>query len=127
MPWLRKVRYWIPCFVGGVLCLFTAIFTAFTAPETLPREAAKKAKEDKKRNAMKVVGINKRLQKGEKISLEEEMLVELSHDNYFDLVRNKYVVIACISYGMSDDFYLKISVGVIRSIRSGLSFISLFD
>lgn len=51
MPWLRNVRYWIPCFVGGILCLFTAIFMIFRAPETLSREQAKQAKLDKKKNA----------------------------------------------------------------------------
>ena len=64
MPWLRKVRYWIPCFVGGLLCLFTVIFTAFAAPETLSREKAKKAKQEKKRNAKKVVIIDKKLKQG---------------------------------------------------------------
>ena len=128
MPWLRKVRYWIPCFVGGVLCLFTAIFTAFAAPETLPREAAKKAKEDKKRNAMKVVGINKRLEKGEKISLEEEMLIELSRDNYFDLVRNKEIFLSCLSYCiLSLSFSLFDWLVLVSTIQSGQdSLLSLY-
>lgn len=100
MPWLRKVRYWIPCFVGGVLCLFTAIFTAFAAPETLPREAAKKAKEEKKKNAARVKDINVKLARGEKITVEEEMLIELSHDSYFHLVRDKEIFLSCLSYSL---------------------------
>ena len=117
MPWLRKVRYWIPCFVGGVLCLFTAIFTAFVAPETLSREAAKKAKEDKKKNAVRVKAINEKLNKGEKISLEEEMLVELSHDSYFDLVRNREIFLACFSYSI---FSIPSSfIALVSTVQSG--------
>ena len=106
MPWLRKVRYWIPCFVGGVLCLFTAIFTAFAAPETLSREKAKKAKQEKKRNAKKVVIIDKKLKNGEYITLEEEMLVELSHDSYFYLIRDRLIFLSCLSYSISSSFHL---------------------
>ena len=106
MPWLRKVRYWIPCFVGGLLCLFTAIFTAFAAPETLSREKAKKAKQEKKRNAKKVVIIDKKLKNGESITLEEEMLVELSHDSYFYLIRDRLIFLSCLSYSIFYSFHL---------------------
>ena len=126
MPWLRKVRYWIPCFVGGVLCLFTAIFTAFVAPETLPREAAKKAKEDKKKNALRVKEINKKMERGDKLTLEEEMLVDLSRDTYFDLIRNRNIIIACTSYGMVG-FSLLISSRFLCSIRSRLTSLVVFD
>ena len=106
MPWLRKVRYWIPCFVGGVLCLFTVICTACAAPETLSREKAKKAKQEKKRNAKRVVIIDKKLKNGESITLEEEMLVELSHDSYFYLVRDRLIFLSCLSYSIFYSFHL---------------------
>ena len=69
MPWLRKVRYWIPCFVGSVLCLFTAIFTVFAAPETLSREMAKKEKEEKKKNAKRVEEIKMKEKSGKTLIL----------------------------------------------------------
>ena len=101
MPWLRKVRYWIPCFVGSVLCLFTAIFTIFAAPETLSRESAKKAKEQKKKNSSRVKQLIKDQKQGKQMSKEDEMLIALSKDSYFDLILNKRVLIACSLYGNS--------------------------
>ena len=100
MPWLRKVRYWIPCFVGSVLCLFTAIFTIFAAPETLSRESAKKAKEQKKKNSSRVKQLIKDQKQGKQISKEDEMLIALSKDSYFDLILNKRVLIACSLYAV---------------------------
>ena len=99
MPWLRKVRYWIPCFVGSVLCLFTAIFTIFAAPETLSRESAKKARIEKKQNGNRVKQIIKDKKAGKQLTSEEEMLVALSKDSYFDLILDKRVLIACTLYG----------------------------
>lgn len=125
MPWLRKVRYWIPCFVGGVLCLFTAIFTAFAAPETLPREAAKKAKEEKKKNAVRVKGINAKLERGEKITVEEEMLVELSHDSYLHLVRDRDIFLSCLSYSPHIILFFIYSSCFCYSIRSRFPSFSL--
>ena len=126
MPWLRKVRYWIPCFVGGVLCLFTAIFTAFVAPETLPHEAAKKAKEDKKKNALRVKEINEKKDKGDKLTLEEEMLVDLSHDSYINLVRDRDIFLSCLSYSIVFLTCL-ISSRLHCSIRSRLTSLVVFD
>lgn len=100
MPWLRKVRYWIPCFVGSVLCLFTAIFTVFAAPETLSREMAKKEKEEKKKNAKRVEEIKIKQKAGKTLTREEEMLVVLSQDTYLHLFCNKRVIIACLLYGI---------------------------
>lgn len=102
MPWLRKVRYWIPCFVGSVLCLFTAIFTIFAAPETLSRESAKKARIEKKQNGNRVKQIIKDKKAGKQLTSEEEMLVALSKDSYFDLILDKRVLIACTLYGEND-------------------------
>ena len=99
MPWLRKVRYWIPCFVGSVLCLFTAIFTIFAAPETLSRESAKKARIEKKQNGNRVKQIIKDKKAGKQLTSEEEMLVALSKDSYFDLILDKRVLTACTLYG----------------------------
>lgn len=100
MPWLRKVRYWIPCFFGSVLCIFTAIFTWITAPETVSREMAKKAKEEKKINSVRVHQIQERQAQGKTLTTEEEMLVALSQDTYIDLVKNKRVITACTLYCM---------------------------
>lgn len=99
MPWLRKVRYWIPCFVGSVLCLFTAIFTVFAAPETLSREMAKKEKEEKKKNAKRVEEIRMKEKSGKTLIREEEMLLMLSQDTYLHLICNKRVFVACLLYG----------------------------
>ncbi len=110
MPWLRKVRYWIPCFVGSVLCLFTAIFTIFAAPETLSRESAKKAKEQKKKNSSRVKQLIKDQKQGKQISKEDEMLIALSKDSYFDLILNKRVLIACSLYGNSHGWLWPIAV-----------------
>ena len=99
MPWLRKVRYWIPCFVGSVLCLFTAIFTVFAAPETLSREMAKKEKEEKKKNAKRVEEIKMKEKSGKTLIREEEMLLMLSQDTYLHLICNKRVFVACLLYG----------------------------
>ena len=100
MPWLRKVRYWIPCFFGSILCLFTAIFTWITAPETVSREMAKKAKEEKKRNQSRVAKIKESKEQGKSLSTEDEMLLALSQDTYIDLIQNKRVITACSLYGM---------------------------
>ena len=100
MPWLRNVRYWIPCFVGSVLCMFTAIFTWVTAPETLPREVAKKAREDKKRNAARVEQIKEQKAANQTLTTEEEMMLVLSRDSYFDLLFEKRVLTTCVLYGM---------------------------
>ena len=100
MPWLRKVRYWIPCFFGSILCLFTAIFTWIAAPETVSREMAKKAKEEKKRNQARVAKIKENKEQGKSITTEDEMLLALSQDTYLDLIQNKRVITACSLYGM---------------------------
>lgn len=111
MPWLRNVRYWIPCFVGGILCLFTAIFMIFRAPETLSREQAKQAKLDKKKNAERVKEIKLKLEAKKQITKEEEMLLMLSRDTYFDLFRNRNVMITCTLYAL---------VGMVQSAQDSL-------
>ena len=99
MPWLRKVRYWIPCFVGGLFCFITALVTAFTAPETNLRSAALQAKKEKEENKERVAEIEKKAKKGETLTNEETMLLELSHGSYYYLLRNKLVMITTILYG----------------------------
>ena len=111
MPWLRNVRYWIPCFVGGILCLFTAIFMIFRAPETLSREQARQAKIDKKKNAERVKEIKLKLEAKKQITKEEEMLLMLSRDTYFDLFRNRNVMITCTLYAL---------VGMVQSAQDSL-------
>ena len=100
MPWLRDVRYWIPCFFGSVLCLITAIFMIFRAPETLSREQAKQAKLDKKKNRERVKQIKVKLAAKQSITSEEEMLLTLSRDTYLDLLHNRNVMISCILYAL---------------------------
>ena len=104
---MRNVRYWIPCFVGSILCIFTAIFTWVTAPETLPREVSKKAREDKKRNASRVVKIKEKKSQGQTLTNEEEMLLVLSRDGYLDLLFDKRVLITTVLYGMFDNQFDK--------------------
>ena len=99
MPWLRKVRYWIPCFVGGFFCFITALVTAFTAPETNPRSAALQAKKEKEENKERVAEIEKKTKNGETLTNEETMLLELSHGSYYYLLRNKLVMITTTLYG----------------------------
>ena len=71
-----------------------------TAPETLPREVSKKAREDKKRNASRVVQIKEKKSKGQALTNEEEMLLVLSRDSYLDLLFDKRVLITTVLYGM---------------------------
>ena len=82
-----------------MLCLFTAIFTVFAAPETLSREMAKKEKEEKKKNAKRVEEIKMKEKSGKTLIREEEMLLMLSQDTYLHLICNKRVFVACLLYG----------------------------
>ena len=70
----------------------------FRAPETLSREQAKQAKLDKKKNHERVKQIRVKLAAKQSITSEEEMLLTLSRDTYFDLFRNRNVMISCVLY-----------------------------
>ena len=83
-----------------IAIIFTAIFTWVTAPETLPREVSKKAREDKKRNAGRVIKIKEKKSQGQTLTNEEEMLLVLSRDGYLDLLLDKRVLITTVLYGM---------------------------
>lgn len=72
----------------------------FRAPETLSREQAKQAKLDKKKNRERVKQIKVKLAAKQSITSEEEMLLTLSRDTYFDLLHNRNVMISCILYAL---------------------------
>ena len=83
----------------------------FRAPETLSREQARQAKIDKKKNAERVKEIKLKLEAKKQITKEEEMLLMLSRDTYFDLFRNRNVMITCTLYAL---------VGMVQSAQDSL-------
>ena len=89
---------WLVVYLIGVT---TLIYGIGRHMDHLKAEGKKKAKEQKKKNSSRVKQLIKDQKQGKQISKEDEMLIALSKDSYFDLILNKRVLIACSLYGNS--------------------------
>ncbi|KAK8803344.1 hypothetical protein WA158_001038 [Blastocystis sp. Blastoise] len=102
-PLFKTYPFYLPCFIAGIICLIVFLFTLVFLPETLSKE------EIHKRQEMKAHYANQcRLIKEKKVknphyvyTEKEEILVQLSQDSYIELLKNKYVVITAVLYGMT--------------------------
>ncbi|KAK8792929.1 hypothetical protein WA158_005093 [Blastocystis sp. Blastoise] len=102
-PIFGEFPFFLPHFIGSIFCLFVFIITIICAPESLCRKDIIKAEEMKQHNKKKVQTIKEKMSKDPNYvpTVYETHLIAITKDTYWDMIKQKDVVLTCLFYGLT--------------------------